>query len=101
MEFAVGHGVGTEVDVAADDPRRAVRAATAVMPRHEVWRTDAPRPECGASTLAGLITDMKVLSELEPDHLRSALLPLAEGYRAWLDDELLSDQRPRRPTQRT
>ena len=87
VEFAVGHGVGTEVDVSADDPRRAVCAGTAVMPRHEVWRTDAPRPEA-APQLAGLITDMKVLSELEPDHLRSALLPLAEGYRAWLDDEL-------------
>ena len=88
VEFAVGHGVGTEVEVAADDPRRAVRVATAVIPRHEVWRTDAPRPEA-APQLAGLITDMKVLSELEPDHLRSALLPLAQGYRAWLDDELL------------
>ena len=88
VEFAVGHGVGTEVEVSDDDPRRAVRAGTAVIPRHEVWRTDAPRPEA-APQLAGLITDMKVLSELEPDHLRSALLPLAEGYRAWLDDELL------------
>ena len=51
VEFAVGHGVGTEVDVADDDPRRAVRAGTAVIPRHEVWRTDAPRPEAAASTL--------------------------------------------------
>ena len=88
VEFAVGHGVGTEVEASADDPRRAVRAATAVIPRHEVWRTDAPRPE-EAPQLSGLVTDMKVLSEMEPDHLRSALLPLAEGYRAWLDDELL------------
>ena len=88
VEFAVGHGVGTEVKVSDDDPRRAVRTGTAVIPRHEVWRTDAPRPEA-APQLSGLITDMKVLSELEPDHLKSALLPLAEGYRAWLDDELL------------
>ena len=36
----------------------------------------------------GLITDMQVLSELEPERLRAALLPLAEGYRAWLGDEL-------------
>ena len=88
VEFAVGHGVGTEVDAAAGDPRRAVRAATAVIPRFEVWRTDSPRPEA-APQLAGLIADMKVLSELEPDDLRLALLPLAAGYRAWLDDELL------------
>ena len=88
VEFAVGHGVGTDVDAAAGDPRRAVRAATAVIPRFEVWRTDSPRPEA-APQLAGLIADMKVLSELEPDDLRLALLPLAAGYRAWLDDELL------------
>ena len=87
VEFAVGHGVGTEVEVSGEDPRRAVRVGTAVIPRHEVWRTDAPRPEA-APQLAGLVSDMKVLSGLEPDDLRAALLPLAEGYRAWLDDEL-------------
>ena len=87
VEFAVGHGVGTETEVSVSDPRRAVRVSTAVIPRHEVWRTDAPRPEA-APQLAGLVTDMKVLSELESDELRAALLPLADGYRDWLDDEL-------------
>ena len=88
VEFAVGHGVGTEVEVSADDPRRAVRAATMVIPSHEVWRTDAPRADT-VPQLAGLITDMRVLSSLKPTELRSALLPLADGYRAWLDGELL------------
>ena len=87
VEFAVGHGVGTAVEVSTSDPRRAVRVSTAVIPRHEVWRTDAPRPEA-APQLAGLVTDMKVLSELEPDQLQDALLPLADGYREWLDGEL-------------
>ncbi|MCY4457155.1 MAG: DISARM system helicase DrmA [Acidimicrobiaceae bacterium] len=86
VEFAVGHGVGTEVEASADDPRRAVRAGTAVIPRHEVWRTDTPRVEA-VPQLAGLVTDMQVLSELEPDALRAALLPLAQGYRSWLDEE--------------
>ena len=86
VEFAVGHGVGTEVDVSASDPRRAVRAGTAVIPTHEVWRTDTPRPD-DVPQLAGLVTDMKVLSELEPDDLRAALSPLADGYRSWLSDE--------------
>ena len=86
-EFAVGHGVGTEVEVSSTDPRRAVRASTAVIPKHEVWRTDAPRPE-SLPQLSGLVTDMKVLGEMEPERLRSALLPLAEGYREWLDSEL-------------
>ena len=31
---------------------------------------------------------MKGLSRLEPDGLRAALLPLADGYREWLDGEL-------------
>ena len=36
VEFAVGHGVGVNVEVSARDPRRAVRIGTAVIPRHEV-----------------------------------------------------------------
>lgn len=87
VEFAVGHGIGTEVEVSTGDPQRAVRASTVAIPRYEVWRTETPRPE-NVPQLTGLTTDMKVLSELEPDALRSALLPLANGYRAWLDDEL-------------
>ena len=86
VEFAVGHGVGTDVEVSASDPRRAVRAATAVIPSYEVWRTDAPRAET-TPQLAGLVTDMKALSELDPEGLRAALLPLSEGYRQWLDTE--------------
>ena len=85
VEFAVGHGVGTDVEVSATNPRRAVRVSTAVIPSFEVWRTNAPG---AAPELDGLITDMQVLSELEPERLRAALLPLAEGYRAWLGDEL-------------
>ncbi len=86
VEFAVGHGVGTEVEASAHDPRRAVRAGTAVIPRHEVWRTDTPRADA-VPQLAGLVTDMKVLAGLEPDDLRTALLPLAHGYQSWLNDE--------------
>ena len=87
VEFAVGHGVGTHVEVAEGNPRRAVRATTAVLPRYEVWRTDATGPQT-EPRLAGLITDMAVLGRLEPAELRLALMPLADGYRAWLDDEL-------------
>lgn len=86
IEFGVGHGVGTEAEPSATDVRRAVRVSTAVIPRHEVWRTDAPRPEA-VPQLAGLMVDMKELSALDPDDLRAALMPLASGYRAWLDAE--------------
>ncbi len=87
VEFAVGHGVGTTAKPSTTDPHRAVRVSTAVIPSHEVWRTDAPRPEA-APQLEGLITDMKQLSRLDPDDLRTALLPLADGYKQWLNDEL-------------
>ncbi len=86
VEFAVGHGVGTRTEVNEADPHRADAVWTAVIPEHQVWRTEAPRPE-HVPQLAGLVTDMKALSELEPDDLRSALLPLAAGYRTWLDGE--------------
>ena len=98
VELAVGHGVGVEWDAAGPDDgsgrsrarqsgaRRAARVGTAVLPRHEVWSTAAPEPET-VPQLAGLITDMKALAGLEPDRLRQALLPLADGYRSWLDAE--------------
>lgn len=85
VEFAVGHGVGTDVEVSAADPSRGVRIGTAVIPSHEVGRTEAPT---AAPQLEGLVTDMRYLSELEPERLRAVLLPLAEGYRDWLNDEL-------------
>ena len=92
VELAVGHGVGVEWDEA--DPggggraggRRAARVGTAVLPRHEVWGTVAPEPET-VPQLAGMVTDMKALAELAPDQLKQALLPLADGYRDWLDAE--------------
>lgn len=94
VELAVGHGVGVDWDAAGPDgggsgragARRAARVGTAVLPRHEVWSTAAPEPET-VPQLAGLVTDMKELAELEPDRLKQALLPLADGYRDWLDSE--------------
>lgn len=86
IEFAVGHGVGTEAEQSPTDVRRAVEVSTAVIPRHEVWRTDAPRPET-VPQLAGLVVDMKELSSLDTESLRKALTPLAAGYRSWLDEE--------------
>ena len=92
VELAVGHGVGVDWDEASPDGtgqssgRRAARVGTAVLPRHEVWSTAAPEPET-VPQLAGLVTDMKALSELDPSLLKQALLPLADGYRSWLDTE--------------
>lgn len=86
IEFAVGHGVGTTATPDSADPRRATVVATAILPQYEVWRTDAPQPDA-MRQLDRLVSDMRVLSELEPDALRTALLPLSAGYRSWLEDE--------------
>lgn len=86
VEHALGHGVGTAATVSPDDPRRAVSVATTAVPRQEVWRTDAPRPEV-VPQLAGLVVDMKELAGLDPEALRHALAPLADGYQAWLNEQ--------------
>lgn len=83
VEFAVGHGVGVAWE-RVRGTRRATLVATSVLPRYEVWRTEAPDD---LAELAGLVTDMKALAELEPDGLRAALSPLVDGYEAWLDAE--------------
>ena len=73
VEFAVGHGVGTDVEVSATDPRRAVRVSTAVIPSFEVWRTNAP---AAAPELAGLITDMSGTVKVRAGAVaRSAVAP--------------------------
>lgn len=87
VEFAVGHGIGTEAVVSDGNQRRANEIRSRAIPSYEVWRTEAPKTDA-VPELTGLITDMKVLAELEPDELRTGLAPLAGGYRAWLDDEL-------------
>lgn len=83
VEFGVGHGVGVAWD-RVPDSRRATLVTTSVLPGYEVWRTEA---RDDLPQLAGLVTDMKALAELEPGDLRAALAPLADGYEAWLDAE--------------
>ncbi len=90
VEFAVGHGVGVAWERVSGS-RRANRITTSVLPRYEVWRTEAPDD---LAELAGLVTDMKALASLEPDDLRSALAPLADGYEAWLDAETSRSDEP-------
>ncbi|MCY4256865.1 MAG: DISARM system helicase DrmA [bacterium] len=86
VELAVGHGIGVNWDSTLGT-RRGTRVGTAVLPRYEVGRTEAPGV-AGTPQLSGLVTDMSVLAELAVDDLTSALAPLADGYRAWLEDEI-------------
>lgn len=86
VEFAVGHGTAVHATPPEDDPTRAVRIATASIPRFEVPRTDPPRPgEPGFPGLTATVLDMKRLSELHGDSLQRAVRPLVDGYREWLE----------------
>lgn len=87
VEFARGHAVSVVAEPAEADPTRTNRIATTYLPTHEVQRT-APASPADRPQLDGLVTDMSRLAELPADGLRRALLPLADGYAAWLALEL-------------
>lgn len=86
-EFAVGHGTAVHAEADPEDPMRALGVRTAAVPGYELPHTDVPGPETDPDLpeLAGLELDMRALCELTGDALRTALLPLVTGYRAWLD----------------
>ncbi|MGD9933833.1 MAG: DISARM system helicase DrmA [Dehalococcoidia bacterium] len=84
VEFAVGHGTAVHCTVAAGNSSRAVRVETAVMPRYDVPRTEAP-PVSAVPELAGVTLDMKTLAELDDVALAAAIRPLADAYGHWLD----------------
>ncbi len=87
-EFAVGHGTGVHAEPSLDDPMRASAITTTAAPTYEIPPTDVPDPlgpyDKDLAELRGLVLDMRALAELSPDALRDALLPLVDGYRAWI-----------------
>src|SRR5215212_8670830 len=56
VEFAVGHGVSVNAIKSRNDPTRAVRVSTTVVPKYEAPRVIAPK-------LQGVELDMKALAE--------------------------------------
>jgi hypothetical protein len=84
VEFAVGHGVAVHATTSPDDPSRAVRIETQVMPRFEVPRVEAPTAD-EEPALASAELDMKALSELTGERLIEALRPLVDAYDGWLN----------------
>jgi hypothetical protein len=86
VEFARGHAVSVTAEPSPADPTRTDRILTTYLPTHEVQRT-APASPADRSQLDGLVTDMTKLADLPADRLRTALLPLADGYASWLEDE--------------
>lgn len=92
VEFAVGHGVGVHVDESPDDPTRAVRISTRVVPDYEVPKTGFPEASDAELNpafrhLDGVCRDMYELAETPPDQLRSKLEPLVTAYEEWIDLE--------------
>ena len=90
VEFAVGHGVAVHAEVAAGDPYRATSVRTAVIPRSEVAKVEAPGPDDPAldaveRELLGRVTfDMEALSRLDGPAAAATLRPLADAYDHWL-----------------
>jgi hypothetical protein len=83
VEFAVGHGVATHVDLLEGSFERAVRIKTETAPTFELPKTIAPAPK-DVQGLGGIELDMKSLSEIPDGGFGSALSPLVAAYRIWL-----------------
>lgn len=84
--FAVGHNVSVHADTDPDDPRRAVRLRTSVIPSYDVPKTTPPTP-ADLPALGDLVLDMKELSETATGDLPSRLAALPEAYEAWIKNE--------------
>ncbi len=82
VEFAVGYGVSVHANT-ADDPTRAVRLATRVIPVQETARA-VPPSAVDIPALGGLVLDMKVLSETEDTDFLAVLGPLTDAYTQWI-----------------
>lgn len=84
VEFAVGHGVATHVELLEGSFDRAVRIKTNTAPTYELPRTIAPDPD-DVPGLNGILLDMKALFEIPDGQFSVALSPLLAAYRIWLD----------------
>ena len=89
VEFAVGHGVATETKVHPDDPTRAVRIGTAIVPRQIVPQVTPPTTDDADrnpafAELDGLVLDMKALAEAAPAERPAMLRPLVDAYGVWI-----------------
>ena len=71
-EFSVGHGVATHVEPDPNEPTRALRIRTTVIPTHDVAQQRPP--DAGdIPGLADLVLDMKILAECSPEELQRHL----------------------------
>jgi hypothetical protein len=91
VEFAVGHGVAVHADVHEGDPHRATRVRTAVIPRSEIAKVEAPGPDDPAldpverELMRSVTFDMEHLARCDGPAAAETLRPLADAYDHWLD----------------
>jgi hypothetical protein len=90
VEFAVGHGVAVDSEVARDAQGapifdRATRVWTAVVPAYELPQTTPPQAsDPGYEQLADLTVDMQVLADVPDGQFAARLAPLATAYANWI-----------------
>jgi len=82
--YASGRNVAVHPSV-REGERRAYRLETTWLPTYDVPATVAPSGD--DTRLAGVELSMDALADADPDRLRAGLTPLADGYRAWLDEQ--------------
>jgi hypothetical protein len=85
LEYAVGRNVAVAAE-GEPGQRRASRLVTEWLPTSDVPQTVAPSVDT-EPRLSGLELDMGTLATLDGEQLRAALVPLATGYEAWLDEQ--------------
>jgi hypothetical protein len=88
VEFASGHGTSVHADTALGDSTHAFRIRSRAVPEHEVPRT-TPRTADDDSALRNLLLDMRDIAAADIQTLISALRPLPDAYRAWIQREAL------------
>lgn len=84
VEFASGHGVAVHAEVSAEDPCRAVRLETRIVPSFEVAQQSAAGATDEAA-LKDLVLDMKELAETSRAALGAKLRSLPDAYKAWIE----------------
>lgn len=86
VEFAVGHGVSVHAQTAPSVTQRAVKLSTSVIPAYEVPKTSPPKVS-EIPKLAGLVLDMKELSQTPNADFSPKLNALVIAYASWIEDE--------------
>lgn len=95
VEFAVGHGVATEVELAHETWNRAVEIRTSVIPFYDVERMEPPTAD-EIPLLGDLVLDMQVLADTPTGEFVEALAPLAEAYQDWINEQTARLDNPTR-----